>query len=118
MDGENHKTDINTLTELFKTNNNIMVKSYNIEEGVDEYRQLMVAAMTNKSAEVLEIIDEKTGKKIICTPDHEIFTLNRGYVMAKNLVEEDELKIFELTYLYNTIYPIIFFHIIYNKHLL
>lgn len=95
MDGENHKTDIKTLTELFKTNNNIMVKSYNIEEGVDEYRQLMAAAMTNKSAEVLEIIDEKTGKKIICTPDHEIFTLNRGYVMAKNLVEEDELKIFE-----------------------
>jgi len=47
--------------------------------------------MTN--AEVMEIEDIESGFKIQCTPDHKIFTKNRGYVEAKNLQETDVLDI-------------------------
>ena len=47
----------------------------------------------NESAEVLKITDEETGKSITCTPEHQIFTKNRGYVLAKDLVEDDILEI-------------------------
>jgi intein/homing endonuclease len=41
----------------------------------------------------MEIIDSDTGKSIQCTPEHKIYTKNRGYVMAKDLNEEDILEI-------------------------
>ena len=34
----------------------------------------------------------KKGKEIICTEDHEIWTENRGYVLAKNLTTEDIVR--------------------------
>jgi ribonucleotide reductase alpha subunit len=95
LEGEEHRTDIKTLTELFKENKNILVKSFNIEENVVEYKQLLASAMTNKNADVLEITDDKTNKKIICTPEHQIYTINRGYIMAKDLSETDILKILQ-----------------------
>ena len=27
-----------------------------------------------------------------CTPEHKIFTVNRGWVMAKNLIKGDKIK--------------------------
>ena len=95
LDNEEHKVDIKTLNELFKVNKNILVKSYNIENDIIEYKQLLASAMTSKDAEVLEIIDDKTNKKLICTPEHKIYTINRGYVMAKDLIENDMLKILQ-----------------------
>jgi len=41
----------------------------------------------------MKITDEESGKSIVVTPEHKVFTKNRGYVMAKNLVETDELVI-------------------------
>ena len=41
----------------------------------------------------MQITDEETGIKIRCTPDHMIFTKNRGYVMAKDLNVDDVLMI-------------------------
>jgi ribonucleoside-diphosphate reductase alpha chain len=95
LDDEEHRVDIKTLNELFVENKNILVKSFNIENDVIEYKQLLASAMTNKSADVLEIIDDETNKKIICTPEHQIYTINRGYVMAKDLSETDILKILQ-----------------------
>ena len=95
LDNEEHRVDIKTLNELFVENKNILVKSFNIENDIIEYKQLLASAMTNKKADVLEIIDEDTNKKIICTPEHQIYTMNRGYVMAKDLSETDILKILQ-----------------------
>ena len=49
--------------------------------------------LTAKDAELLEIEDEETGKIIRCTPNHKIYTKNRGYVEAKDLLETDILDI-------------------------
>jgi len=69
------------------------VWSYNGETNLGEWKEITNAAMTNPSAEILEIEDEETGKVIRCTPDHKIYTKNRGYVMAKDLQEDDILNI-------------------------
>jgi ribonucleoside-diphosphate reductase alpha chain len=95
LDNEEHRVDIKTLNKLFIENKNILVKSFNIENNIIEYKQLLASAMTNRKADVLEIIDEDTNKKIICTPEHQIYTINRGYIMAKDLCETDILKIIQ-----------------------
>ena len=45
---------------------------------------------TKKNAEVLEVKTKETS--IVCTPDHKIFTQNRGWVEAKDLLKGDKLK--------------------------
>jgi intein/homing endonuclease len=58
-----------------------------------EYKQITNFSLMNESAEVLKITDEYSGKEIICTPEHKIYTRNRGYVFAKDLKENDILDI-------------------------
>ena len=71
----------------------IEVLSYNTETKTEEYKKITNWALMNTSAEVLKITDEETGKSITCTPEHQIYTKNRGYVLAKDLVEDDILEI-------------------------
>lgn len=66
------------------------VLTYNIETGEVEYKKVLNSMMTSPKREVLEI--EYNGKKIVCTPDHQILT-KRGYVEAQFLNEDDELII-------------------------
>ncbi|NDB81622.1 MAG: hypothetical protein EB127_02550 [Alphaproteobacteria bacterium] len=80
------------INELYEPNK-WLVWSYNIDTNECEWKQITAAAMTNQNAEILEIEDSVTGKIIRCTPEHKIYTKNRGYVMAKDLVESDELVI-------------------------
>jgi ribonucleoside-diphosphate reductase alpha chain len=72
----------------------IKVASYDIERGVVEYNFITAAVLTRKNADLMEIEDEETGKKIVCTPDHRIYTQNRGYVRADELTSDDILKIY------------------------
>jgi ribonucleotide reductase alpha subunit len=72
---------------------NIEVLSKNLENNAVEYKKITNSALMNESAEVLKITDEETGNSIICTPEHQIYTKNRGYVLAKDLVEDDILEI-------------------------
>lgn len=69
------------------------IKSFNTETGTVEYKPIVASAKTSPKAKVMKITDEATGKSITCTPDHKIYTTNRGYVMAKDLKEDDELLI-------------------------
>lgn len=69
----------------------ITAKSLDIESGLVEYQMITNGAMMNPESEVIEIEDCETGKKILCTPDHQIFTKNRGYIKAGELIEDDIL---------------------------
>lgn len=40
------------------------------------------------------VIEAENGKEIKLTPEHEVFTINRGYVFAANLTEKDEILSF------------------------
>jgi len=69
------------------------VLSYNTKTKKNEWKHIKDFAMTNPKTKVMRITDEKTKKSIILTPDHKVWTKNRGYVMAKDLNENDELEI-------------------------
>lgn len=68
------------------------VLSRNNKTGKDEFKQVKAAAMTRKNASLMKIADEN-GNSIVCTPDHRIYTKNRGYVEAQNILETDELLV-------------------------
>jgi ribonucleoside-diphosphate reductase alpha chain len=55
------------------------------------FQQVTAAAQTGSTKEMIRITDDVTGKVIECTPDHKIFTQNRGWVEARDLTEEDQL---------------------------
>ena len=71
----------------------IEVLSYNIESNQEEWKPIIAFAETSPKAKVMKITDEESGKSIVVTPEHKVFTKNRGYVMAKDLTETDELVI-------------------------
>jgi ribonucleoside-diphosphate reductase alpha chain len=71
---------------------NMKVLSRNIKTGKDEFRQIKASALTRKNASLMKITDDN-GNSIVCTPDHRIYTKNRGYIEAQNLKENDELLI-------------------------
>lgn len=69
------------------------VLSRNLENGTDEYKQVLASQMTSPKRQVMRITDENTGKSITCTPDHRVYTRNRGYVLAEDLKSDDVLEI-------------------------
>jgi ribonucleoside-diphosphate reductase alpha chain len=71
----------------------IEVLSYNTETGKEEWAPITAFTQTSPKAKVMKITDEESGKSIVVTPEHKVFTKNRGYVMAKDLTETDELVI-------------------------
>lgn len=83
-----------TVVQYVRSGETVKVASYDIEKGITEYNFITAAALTRRDAELMEIEDDVTGKKITCTPDHRIYTENRGYVRADELVEDDVLKIY------------------------
>lgn len=66
-----------------------MILSYNINDNKHEWKRITAAMLTKTNAEIIEI--EFNGKFIKCTPDHEIYTKNRGWVEAQHLLENDVL---------------------------
>ena len=90
IDGQEKTMNIKDAVNLLK-NKEIEVLSMNTETGEKSFKKITNGAMTNKKAKVLKIIDEE-GNSLTCTPEHKIYTKNRGYVMAKDLVE-DELEV-------------------------
>jgi ribonucleotide reductase alpha subunit len=95
VDGEEMDITMKNLDNLFKKGHEIMVLSRDVERGIDEWCLVDNSGMTNGNAETIKVSDE-FGNYIICTEEHEIWTENRGYVMAKNLKEDDILKISDL----------------------
>ena len=71
----------------------VEVLSYDIETNQQKWKSITAFAETSPKTKVMKITDEETGKSIVVTPEHKVFTKNRGYVMAKDLVETDELVI-------------------------
>lgn len=94
--GDNHGMKVFRLDDFINewySKDNWKIWSKNIETYQNGWKYITDGAMTNPKAKLMKITDEETGKSIRCTPDHQVFTKNRGYVMAKDLKEDDELVI-------------------------
>lgn len=57
------------------------------------FKKVIAAARTGKHKRLVKVTDDETGKSIICTPEHKVYTLNRGYVEAQHLLSTDKLKL-------------------------
>ena len=93
VDGIYMDIDLKELKEYFDEGKNIKVLSKDLDTNVIEFKSLLACEMTNDNADVLEITDSVSGHSIICTPDHPIFTKNRGWVIAEELLSNDILDI-------------------------
>lgn len=69
------------------------VLSYNLDSKKIENKDVKRLFKHPFEGELIKITLEN-GAVIKCTPNHKIFTLNRGYVEAKDLMETDELYVY------------------------
>jgi ribonucleotide reductase alpha subunit len=85
--GEVQTLPIIEVVELIECAEHLKVKS---KDGV--FVDILTGKLTRENSEILEITDDETGLSLRCTPDHLIFTKNRGYVRADELKENDILE--------------------------
>jgi hypothetical protein len=95
VNGEETSCNMIELHSWIERSLPVEILSMNTETGENEWKEVYASTIMNPSAEVIEIEDEN-GNVLRCTPDHKIWTMNRGYVMAKNLEETDQLQISEI----------------------
>jgi len=81
----------NGIKDLQDIRVNDKVLSMNIETKEEEFKKVLGSAKTGINRKVIRIVS-KNMNEIICTPEHKIWTWNRGYVKAKDLKLEDFLQ--------------------------
>jgi ribonucleoside-diphosphate reductase alpha chain len=85
------KITIHELSDNFqKLKNEIYILSYNIKTDQLEYKNLDYAGLTKTNANIIEL-ELEDGKRVKLTPDHKIYTKNRGWIEAAKLTENDIL---------------------------
>lgn len=77
------------IVENYK-NKNIEVLTYNEDNKSVEYKSVYFGALTRKNANIIEI-ETEDGTKLKLTPDHKVYTENRGWIEASKLLETDIL---------------------------
>lgn len=90
VDSERKKVRIRDLGFYLSHFNEVSVMSN--KDGTQGFHKITDYAQTGESKEIIEI-ETEDGKVLKCTPEHKIFTKNRGYVEAQYLEEEDILDI-------------------------
>ena len=103
-----------TVKEIFERFNNgekFIIDSFNVKESKLEKDEIDDILLTKRNANTIELILEDN-PTLVLTPDHRVFTKNRGWVQACQLSEEDillkidekrELYIFYSTFIKNAI---------------
>jgi len=90
--GHTEQMSMSSAVDRFELGNLTNSKIKSFKNGEVSWENISAAIKTKTVSELYEIEDE-TGNILKCTGDHRIFTKNRGYVRADELVETDELCI-------------------------
>ena len=70
-----------------------IVDSYNLENQTKELKPVVKLYERDYNGELIKItVEDKT---IICTPNHKIYTVNRGWVEAGSLTTDDEVMFYD-----------------------
>ena len=80
------------LSAVVSDPDGFLVYSYNTETNEMEYTEILSGDMTRPNAEIIEVeIEDENGEShtLRITPDHQVWTENRGYVDAEKLTEND-----------------------------
>lgn len=92
IDGDVKKIAIEDFVKLWELNAFDTEVQVLTEKG---YQNVTAAAQTGKSKKMIRITSDCGTKSVECTPEHQIFTKNRGWVEAQHLKEDDVLDIFQ-----------------------
>lgn len=87
---KNGDIPIKDVVELVNNGDIIEVLTFNEETKELEYEEVESGSLTKKNANIIEIECED-GTTLKLTPDHKVFTENRGWVEAANLTDSDVL---------------------------
>lgn len=90
-------TEISIDTETKKIQDiNIgdVVQSYNEDTNQFEPRKVIQTYKRPYSGKLI-IIELENGNVIKCTPNHKIYTTNRGWVTADSISENDDIKVYK-----------------------
>lgn len=85
---------IKELTERYNNGEIFKTYSYNINNNKVELNNITNALQTRKNANIIEL-ELEDGTKLKLTPDHKVYTENRGYVKASELTDNDIILKFE-----------------------
>ena len=88
--GDIEQMSMSSAVERFELGNLTNSKIKSFKNGEVSWENVSAAIKTKTVTELYEIEDE-SGNVVKCTGDHLIYTKNRGYVRADELVETDEL---------------------------
>ena len=90
--GDIEQMSMSSAVERFDLGNLTNSKIKSFKNGEVSWENVSAAIKTKTVTELYEIEDE-SGNVVKCTGDHLIYTKNRGYVRADELVETDELYV-------------------------
>lgn len=93
IDGKEETCTVADAVSMVSFGSQIHIRARNVATEKDDFHPVSFAGLTRRNAEILKITDSSTGKFIKVTPDHRVYTQNRGYVEAKDLNETDVLFI-------------------------
>lgn len=80
----------NIIKKINNHEESIKVLSYDIINDTIEYQPINSGDLTRKNANIIEI-ETEDGNILKLTPDHKVYTENRGYIQASELTEDDIL---------------------------
>ena len=79
------------IKQIVENKLKVKILTFNKNKNALQYRKIKRYDKNLNTKRLMKIVTKK-GKEIICTEDHEIWTENRGYVLAKNLTTEDIVR--------------------------
>ena len=82
--------EIKDVIDRINNGEEIKVLSYDNINDTVEYQQVNSGCLTRENANIIEI-ETEDGNKLRLTPDHKVYTENRGYIQASELTEDDIL---------------------------
>lgn len=91
---DNSWVRIDQLVTRFENGEAIEVKTLNETTGDIESKPITNAFLTKRNTQVIKLKFDN-GQVLKLTPDHKVFTTNRGWVEATNLTTSDEFKFVE-----------------------
>ena len=84
-----------TIEELLKNKDEVKeIYSYNVEKQKVEIDKIKDVFLTKEKANIIEL-ELDNGEKLKLTPDHKVYTKNRGWIQAGLLTQEDILLIID-----------------------
>ena len=94
---EDNKKTIKEIVNILDDGGVVNIKTFNEETKEVEVKNVLAGQLSKKNSLIVKLTIGENGVKHIvkCTSDHQFYTVNRGWVEAKDLIESDDIIIYD-----------------------